>query len=191
MGGGGVQTPPPPPSRRWKIQRPSRARVNILFLHVYPSLPIFSSFSCLRVFGENAAGPSPMASSSPPRPGAYSDPRRRRGQVSVQLTPFCAPSSPCPARPAPHRLRRPPPMSVWLPLWPRWLAWFARGDSEGRSIGTKPPQSAAATLYTYSLSRGILLRAYCILLFFRLQTRPVPGLTMFQHACRSLSVSFT
>ena len=24
---GGVQTPPPPPSRRWKIQRPSRARV--------------------------------------------------------------------------------------------------------------------------------------------------------------------
>ena len=25
---GGVQTPPPPPSRRWKIQRPSRARVN-------------------------------------------------------------------------------------------------------------------------------------------------------------------
>ena len=27
-GGGGVQTPPPPPSRRWEIQRPSRARVN-------------------------------------------------------------------------------------------------------------------------------------------------------------------
>ena len=27
--GGGVQTPPPPPSRRWKIQRPSRARVNV------------------------------------------------------------------------------------------------------------------------------------------------------------------
>ena len=26
---GGVQTPPPPPSRRWKIQRPSRARVKI------------------------------------------------------------------------------------------------------------------------------------------------------------------
>ena len=26
-GGGGVQTPPPPPSRRWEIQRPSRARV--------------------------------------------------------------------------------------------------------------------------------------------------------------------
>ena len=26
--GGGVQTPPPPPSRRWEIQRPSRARVN-------------------------------------------------------------------------------------------------------------------------------------------------------------------
>ena len=25
--GGGVQTPPPPPSRRWEIQRPSRARV--------------------------------------------------------------------------------------------------------------------------------------------------------------------
>ena len=28
MGGGGVQTPPP--SRWWKIQRPSRARVNIV-----------------------------------------------------------------------------------------------------------------------------------------------------------------
>ena len=27
---GGVQTPPPPPSRRWEIQRPSRARVKDL-----------------------------------------------------------------------------------------------------------------------------------------------------------------
>ena len=29
MGGGRSNAPPPPPSRRWEIQRPSRARVNI------------------------------------------------------------------------------------------------------------------------------------------------------------------
>ena len=40
---GGVQTPPPPPSRWWKIQRPSRARVNTesygLVVKVTPMLP--------------------------------------------------------------------------------------------------------------------------------------------------------
>ena len=30
MGGGGRSNAPPPPTRRWKIQRPSRARVNAL-----------------------------------------------------------------------------------------------------------------------------------------------------------------
>ena len=47
MGGGGAFKRPPPPSRRWKIQRPSRARVNsepylegqqYLFMYILVSL---------------------------------------------------------------------------------------------------------------------------------------------------------
>ena len=38
-GGGGVQTPPPPPSRRWKIQRPNRARVNSSNPKNNPNIP--------------------------------------------------------------------------------------------------------------------------------------------------------
>ena len=41
---GGVQTPPPPPpSRRWEIQRPSRARVNNIDVKMILTVRFFSS----------------------------------------------------------------------------------------------------------------------------------------------------